>query len=103
LVLRDVIGDTFDLHANENLTFLSKLSLLYAFQAHFKHWFVYRERNDRQPNGEVCKMLVLATLLINFGRSSVIFSVGLNWVVLQIIKLFRIRVISVIKKVSTET
>ena len=43
---------------NDNLTFLSKLSLLYAFQVNFRHWFVYRERNNREPNGEVYKILV---------------------------------------------
>ena len=43
---------------NDNITFLSKLSWLYAFQANFKHWYVYREWNDREPMGEVWKILV---------------------------------------------
>ena len=33
--------------------------MLYAFQVNFKHWFVYHEQNDREPKGEVCKILVL--------------------------------------------
>ena len=40
--------------ASDNKTFQSKFSLLHAFQANFKHYFAYRERNDRESNGEVC-------------------------------------------------
>ena len=36
-----------------------KFSLLHAFHANFKHWFVYRERNDREPNGAVYEIVVL--------------------------------------------
>ena len=75
---------------NDNLTFLSKLSLLYAFQMNFRHWFVYREQNNREPNDEVYKFWFRANPLINFGRASVIVSVAPILAMLQIMQLFRI-------------
>ena len=54
------------------------------------------------PTAKYVKFWFRATLLINFGRSSVIVSVVRNLAVLQIMHLFRIRVILVKKKVSTE-
>ena len=65
-VLRDIIRVVFwwdnrrhCRSANNNLPFQSILSLLRAFQANFKLKLVSRQRNDREPNGEVYKFLVL--------------------------------------------
>ena len=41
-----------------------------------KHWYVYRERHDREPNGKYEKVWFRASLLINFGRASVVVSVA---------------------------
>ena len=55
---------------NDNLTFLSKLSLLYAFQANSSiAMFIMSEMT--KPNG-----WFRASLLINFGRTSVVVSVA---------------------------
>ena len=54
------------------------------------------------PTAEYVKFWFRATLLINFGRSSVNVLVACNLAVLQSMQLFRTRVISVKKKVSTE-
>ena len=76
--LEKTIGDT------DNYTFQSKISLLHAFQANFKHWFAYREQNDSESNSEVCGIFVLYDPVnVNSGRTHVIISV----LVLQIMQL----------------
>ena len=55
-----------------------------------KHWYVYRERNDKNPTAKCEKYWFRASLLINFGRASVVISVAPNLAVLQIMQVFRI-------------
>ena len=60
-----------------NLTFQSKFSLFHPFQANFKQWFVYRERNmTENPTFKNVKSLFCTILLIIIARHAhVIFSV----------------------------
>ena len=75
---------------NDNLTFLLKLSLLYAFQANSSiGMFIVREMTEN-PRAKYEKFWFGASLLINFGCTSVVVSVApINLAVLQIIQGFR--------------
>ena len=55
------LGETIGLSAKNNLPFQSILFLLHAFQKNFKLYLVSRERNDREPNGEVYEVWVYVT------------------------------------------
>ena len=76
---------------NGNLTFLSKLSLLYALQANSSvGTFIVSEMTENST-AKYEKFWFRASLLINFGRASVVVSVApLNLAVLQIMQVFRI-------------
>ena len=63
--------------------------------------FIVSEMTEN-PTAECVKFWFRATLLINLGCSSVNVLVACNLAVLQIMQLFRITLISVKKKVSTE-
>ena len=73
---------------NDNLTFLSKLSLLYAFQANSSiGMFIMREMTEN-PTTKYEKFWFHASLLI---RTSVVVSVApINLAMLQIMQVFRI-------------
>ena len=76
---------------NDNLTFLSKLSLLYAFQANSRIGIFIVSEMTENPTAKYEKFWFWARLLINFGRASVVVSVALiNLAVLQIMQVFRI-------------
>ena len=77
--------------SNDNLTFLSKLSLLYAFQANASIVVFIVSKMTENPMAKYEKIWFRASLLINFGRASVIVSVApINLAVLQIMQVFRI-------------
>ena len=61
--------------SNDNLTFLSKLSLLYAFQANSSIGMFIVSEMTENPMGNM-KFWFCASLLINFGRASVVISVA---------------------------
>ena len=61
---------------NDNLTFLSKLSLLYAFQANSSIGMFIVSEMTENPTGYDEKFCFRASLLINFGRASVVVSVA---------------------------
>ena len=73
------------------LTFLSKLSLLYAFQANSSiGMFIVSEITENRTS-KYEKFSFRASPLINFGRASVVVSVApINLAVLQIMQVFRI-------------
>ena len=79
---------------NDNLTFLLKLSLLYASQGYSSIGMFIVSEMTENPTAKYEKFWFRASLLINFGLTSVIFSVARNLAVLH--------VISVKKNVSTE-
>ena len=77
---------------NDNLTFLSKLSLLYAFQANSSiGMFIVCEMIEN-PMAKYEKVWFRGSLLIiNFERASVVVSVALiNLGVLEIMQVFQI-------------
>ena len=76
---------------NDNLTFLSKLSLSYALQANSSiSMFIVSEMTEN-PKAKYEKCWFCASLLINFGGASVVFSVApITLAVLQIMQVFRI-------------
>ena len=75
---------------NDNLISLSKLSL-YAFQANSSNrMFIVNEMTEN-PTAKCEKFWFRASLLINFGRASIVVSVApINLAVLQIMQGFRI-------------
>ena len=76
--------------SNDNLTFLSKLSLLYAFQANSSIVVFIVSEMTENPMAKHEKIGFRASLLINFGRASFIVSVApINLAVLQIMQVFR--------------
>ena len=38
-----------------------EVEFVVCFPSEFKHWYVHCERNDREPNSEVYKILVCVT------------------------------------------
>ena len=76
---------------NDNLTFLSKLSLLYAFQANSSIGMFIVSEMTENLTAKFEKFWFRASLSSNFGRASVVVSVApINLAVLQIMQLFRI-------------
>ena len=76
---------------NDNLTYRSKLSLLYAFQANSSIGMFIVSEMTENPTAKYEKFWFRASLLINFGRASVVVSVApINLTVLQIMQVFRI-------------
>ena len=76
---------------NDNLTFLSKLRLLYAFQANSSIGTFLVSENPENPTAKYEKYWFRVSLLINFGRASVVVSVApINLAVLQTMHVFRI-------------
>ena len=62
LVLRDVFGVAFQSPTLSIWQWQFNISVevefVVCFPSEFKHWYVYRVRNDREPNGEIWKSLV---------------------------------------------
>ena len=86
------LGETVRWHfwsANDNLKFQSKFSLLHAFQANFKQWFVYHEQNmTENPTSKNFKFLICTILLIiNFRCTHVIVLVFVSHVTCLFCKL----------------
>ena len=76
---------------NDNLTFLSKLSLLYAFQANSSIGMFIVSEMTENPTVKYEKFWFRVSLFINFGRASVVVSVvPINLAMLQIMQVFRI-------------
>ena len=77
---------------NDNLTFLSKLSLLYAFQANPSIGMFIVSEMTENPTAKYEKFWFRASLLIiTFERVSVVVSVApINLAVLEIMHFFRI-------------
>jgi len=73
---------------NDNLTFL--LSLLYAFQGNSSIGMFIVSEMTENPTAKYEKFWFRASLLTNFGLTSVVFSVAPNLAVLQITQVFRI-------------
>ena len=53
-----------------------EVDFVVCFPSEFKHWYVDRERNDKNPTARCEKFWFRASLLINFGRASVVVSVA---------------------------
>ena len=77
---------------NDNLTFLSKLSLLYAFQANSRIGMFIVSEMTENPTAKYEKFWFRASLLIiTFERASLVVSVPpINLAVLEIMQVFRI-------------
>ena len=76
---------------NDNLTYRWKLSLLYAFQANSSIGMFIVSEMTENPTAKYEKFWFRASLLINFGRASVVVPVApINLTVLQIMQVFRI-------------
>ena len=75
---------------NDNLTFLLRLSLLYAFQGYSSIGMFIVSEMTENPTAKYEKFWFRASLLINFRLTSVVFSVAPNLAVLQITQVFRI-------------
>ena len=76
---------------NDNLTFLSKLSLSYAFQANSSIGMFIMSEMTENPTVKYENFWFCASLSVNFGRVSVVVSVApMNLAVLQIMQVFRI-------------
>ena len=76
---------------NDKLTFLSELSLLYAFQANSSIGTFIVSKMTENLTAKYEKFWFRASLLINFGQASVVVSVApINLAVLQIMQVFRI-------------
>ena len=76
---------------NDNLTHRSKLSLLYAFQANSSIGMFIVSETTENPTAKYEKFWFRVSLLINFGRASVVVSVApINLTVLQIMQVFQI-------------
>ena len=77
---------------NDNLTYRSKLSLLYAFKANSSIGMFIVSEMTENATVKYEKFWFCASLLINFGRTSVVVSVApLNLTVLLIMQVFRIQ------------
>ena len=76
---------------NDNLTFLAKLSLLYAFRANSSIGMFIVSEMTENPTAKYEKFWFRASLLINFRSAGVVVSVApMNLAVLQIMQVFRI-------------
>ena len=76
---------------NDNLTFLSKLSLSYAFQANSSIGMFIVSEMTENPTVKYENFWFRVSLSVNFGRASVVVSVApMNLAVLQIMQVFRI-------------
>ena len=73
---------------NDNLTYRSKLSLLYAFQANSSIGMFIASETTEHPTAKYEKFWFRASLLINFGDASIVVSVApINLAVMQSLQL----------------
>ena len=101
LLLGETIGDNVNLQTIIYHFSRSRVNCMLSKQISSISWFIVSKKTEH-PMAKDVKFWFCADLLINFEHSSVIVSVVCNLAVLQILQLFRIRVISVVKKLSTE-